>query len=221
MSFTPETVRSSVDSSGGSATTQATAAFSLGAGRLAIVELTWEGNLGSSSIADTALNTFTPLTKASDANQQNAQLFYCLSTTAHATNVVTATLPAGSQFRSIAVRPYLPSGTASFVAAPANAAGISTTPLTAAFTAGDLAVALVKEFSGGITLTPTSPYASAFEDTSVAVHFINRTDSPGGTITAGGTLGGSTTWLITAASFADAVGGAVRRNSLGLMGAGR
>lgn len=223
MSFTRRTVRTSVDGTGAGSFTQVVAAYNQAAGDTIIVAVRWEGDDGTCAITDVALNTWVPLTKANDAtNHMNCQLFYVLSCLGSAVEAITATFSLNTAaYRSVTVMPYLPAGTAAFVAAPTNAAGTSTGPVTAAFTAGQLAIGQIAEFAGA-NGTPTSPYANTNEQPGVGSHCFDRIDSPGGTITAGCTLDASAAWIITATSFSDSAGGGVvRRNNLGLVSCGR
>lgn len=208
MAFTRGLVVTSVDGSGAGSFTQATAAFVMTAGRVAVVAIRWEGDDGTVLVADTALNTWVARTKANDpTNHMNVQLFYVLSATGNATNVLTATFSLNTAaYRSVTVMQYIPGGTATFVASPANASGTSAGPVTASFTAGNLAVGQIAEFAG-TSNTATSPYADTSEQPSVGSHCFDRIDNPGGSITAGGTLGTSTAWIITAASFSDGAAG--------------
>ena len=77
--------------------------------------MSWESTNTTVSIADTAGNTYVPLTKKkSAANNQWVQKFYCLSATGNAANVVTATWASAADFRGIDCASYSYSGTASF-----------------------------------------------------------------------------------------------------------
>ena len=98
-----------------SGTSKSLAAFNAVAGRLIEVTVSWESTNTTVSIADTAGNTYVPLTKKkSAANNQWVQKFYCLSATGNAANVVTATWASAADFRGIDCASYSYSGTASF-----------------------------------------------------------------------------------------------------------
>ena len=202
MAFTRGTPVETTDFSGAGASSIAAPAFNLAAGRLVLVALKWETSTGTVTVADTAGNTYVALTVKSDASVQSVQIFYCLSSTANASNVVTATLPAGATFRNIFVIPYTPSGAASFVA-ESNGAGNSTLPLTGSFTAANLGFAVVSNF-GGLASSPNAGWTEqADQGPNNGSSADDRIDTPGGTITAGCTIASANPWVIAAASFAD------------------
>lgn len=202
MAFTRGTPAETTDFSGGASTTIATPAFNLGAGKLVLVGLKWEASTGTVSLADTAGNVYVALTQKSDASVQAVQVFYRLSSLANASNVITATLPAGSTFRNIVAIPYTPNGVASFIA-EANGAGNSTLPLTGSLTAADLGFAVVSNF-GGLASSPNAGWTEqADQGPNNGSSADDRIDSPGGTITAGCTIASANAWVIAAASFKD------------------
>lgn len=205
MAFTRETFQLSSESSGSGGTTQATSAFNLGAGRLVVVSTSWTAVDVQPSITDTAGNTYTPLTRGRDLTQgQYVQIFYTLSSTANASNVVTATWSGGgATYRSLQVKPYTYTGTASFVAEPTPVVGgSSTSPASGSFTAGDLGIACIGEFTG-TTATATSGWTEQADASAAGFHVFDRIDSPGGTITASCTLNTAAFWVVCGAAFSD------------------
>ncbi len=207
MAFSRETFTLSTESSGTGGTTQATSAFNLGSGRLVVVTISWAAADVQPSITDTAGNTYTALTRGRDTtNGQYTQIFYVLSSTANASNVVTATWSGGgATYRSLLVSPYTYSGTASFVAEPTPVVGgSSTTPATGSFTAGDLGIGCIGEFTG-TTATAGSGWTEQADASAAGFHSFDRIDSPGGTITASCTLNTAAFWVANGASFADTI----------------
>jgi hypothetical protein len=184
--------------------------YNLATGKLVVVSLQWFGvNTRTVTVTDTAGNTYTPGTKYTFAGTDGVvQLFYCLSTTtANASNIWTGTIDGGSiEFSAIDAQIFSISGTASLQAESAGATGSSTTPVTASFTAGSLAVYGISEHAG-TTATPNAGWTTSFDYDTNGFHSGYRVDSPGGSYTAGATIGSSGTWGIIAMSFSDSGGG--------------
>lgn len=184
------------------------AGFNLAAGRAVVVIVAWESANGVCTVADTAGNVYTPLTKQRDAtNEFSQQIFYNLSSAANAANIWTATLPAASAFAYINAFPYIPGGTASFIsqsgAAPVSA---DTHAVAAAHLAGDMAVCGGKEFVGQAAV-PDAGWTENYDQASVGGHAFDRIDSPGGNITPGFTFASSASWGIVSAAFKDTPSG--------------
>lgn len=196
------------DFTGSGALTQATAGtYAQAAGDLMVVTVKGEAGNATISVADLAGNTFSPLTRAFDSGSvEFCQMFYCLSSAANANNVVTATFSTAVQYRDIEVLRYIPDPGKSFAfvaEAVVGGGGPSTSPLTSAFTAGDLAVAIACEFAG-TSSTPTAGWTEQYDFSSNGTHVFDRIDSPGGTYTGSCTIGTSAKWSIAAASFSEA-----------------
>jgi hypothetical protein len=153
------------DSSGSNVTNLASTAFNLPAGHLVTVTVKWEVAAAVTQVTDTAGNTYTALAAADDGvNGQHAKIFYCLSSAASATNVVTINwASANAQFITATIRWSSYSGSVSLTG-QATATGTSATPVTASFTAGGMAVAAISDFAGSTT-TPDSGWT---EDSDVA-----------------------------------------------------
>ena len=197
------------DVSGAPATTlpcPPTGSYNLAASKCVVVTLQWEDSSSTgASVTDTAGNTYTPGTvQQVVANPCWIQQFYCLSSTANATNVFTGNYASGSTFRAIQVSVYNLTNTAALVAQATGASGTSANPATAAFAAGDFAVAGCGDYSG-LTTTAGTGWTEQFDLT--GYHIDDRVDSPGGTYIADFTLSGSAPWGIVAMSFSDQAGG--------------
>lgn len=196
--FTRATGNYGADTSGGSSTTQAAAAFNLAAGSLVIVGARSEGNgSGITSVSDTAGNTYTALTQQGSGSTK-ARLFYCLSASAHATNVVTVTYGNSCEYRAVAAQSYTYTGTASLVDED-GATGNSTSPVTPAMTAGALGAGLLAEETHAAA-TPNAGWTETHASNAAGMHFLDRVDSPGGTITCGATTP-DWYWFIAGATF--------------------
>ena len=207
MGFTRQAGASGSDSSGSGSTTIAAAAFNLVAGRLVVVVAKSEGAAGTiDSVADTAGNTYTPLTGQSYAagSEGRARMFYCLSATGNATNVVTVTYSSGSSaYRYVRAQSYSYDGTSSFVAQNgANANSAAADSGTA--TAGKMAAGIIAEFTGA-AITPGSGWTETDADTTTGGHFLDRVDSPGGSISCNATVT-SNYWAALIATFTDTGG---------------
>jgi hypothetical protein len=191
---------------------QATAAYNQPAGDTITVCVMCESDaVGTVTtiVTDTAGNTYTILSQVTDGgNLQKAQIFYIINCAAHATNVITASF-SGNTVQKVVVEAsrWTPVGTVTFRAQPAGATGTSTTPATAAFNAGDFAVAAAKKWTM-TTHTAGSGWTDAYSGTADGTEAFSmyRNDSPGGTYTASSTETPSDTWSIVAASFLDTPG---------------
>lgn len=200
MSFTRGPVAYG-DTYASSVNTLDTASFNLAAGKLVVVSVMWEGVTGTTTLSDTAGNTYTAGTKVTvDASSKWVQMFYCLSSSANAANVVTADLPDGATYAKVCATVYLPGGSASFVA-EGTGSGLSAAPATSSFTAGDCAVCAMAEFSGQ-TGTVGSGWTNVVDDSTNASHIEDRIDSPGGSITGSYSIPGAN-WGIVGMSFSD------------------
>ena len=207
MSFTRQAGATGSDSSGAGSTTIATAAFNLVAGRLVVVAAKSEGAAGTiDSVSDTAGNTYVPLTGVSYAagGDGRTRLFYCLSATGNAANVVTVTYSSGSSaYRYARAQSYSYDGTASFVdenGATAN----STAADSGAATAGKMAAGLIAEFAGS-TITAGAGWTETDSNPLTGGHFLDRVDEPGGTISCDATVPANY-WAALIATFTDTGG---------------
>jgi hypothetical protein len=214
--FTSGTPPIGSDSSGTGATSQDTSGFgtfNLAAGLLCVVEVKAEqtGGAAMGPVTDTAGNTYTPLTQQYNAADNFAcQLFYCLNTAANAANVWTVALPTGSTYRNICALPYNKSGTAAFLAESGNnTATASTTPNSAAISAGDLGIIVGLDFAGGNNGTAQAGDTEQYDVGTNGSHGFDRVSSPGGTWTPQFTIAVSTSWGIAGATFTDTVANAL------------
>lgn len=196
------------DTSGSNASTLASTAFSLPAGHLVTVAVKWETAAAVTSVTDTAGNTYTAGTPADDTTRgQHAQVFYCLSSTANAANVVSVNWGSGNaQFLTATVRWSSYAGSVSLTAQNAAIGGSTTTATTSAISAGGFAVAAISDF-GGDTTTPGSGWTEDSDVSAVGGHTLSRYDTPGGSYSASATFTAAQFWAIAAASFSEAGGG--------------
>ena len=86
-----------------SGSTLATAAFANTAGRLLAVHIRYESTTTTTSVADTAGNTYTGLTQNTAAGAPFGRWFYSIGTAAHAANVITVTWGAARTFKSMRI----------------------------------------------------------------------------------------------------------------------
>lgn len=98
-----------------STSTLALPAINQAAGQLIIASITWESTDTTVTVADTAGNTFTPLTKRKHTTTDMwVQEFYCLNSLSNATNVTTFTWAAAAPFKHGRVGTFSFAGTAAF-----------------------------------------------------------------------------------------------------------
>jgi len=225
MSFTRGTAITPVDYLDGLGVPDSSvslAAYNQAAEQLLSAEVKWEGGSNAfCKVDDTANGTaWETKGKAHDAaNDEDVQIFYVLSSAAHATNVIRArfytdatytTLKTVAYFGIKARRFNFDGSTPTVVdwPAPVGGGGPSTTPTTAAFDAGNLAICAVADYAG-TTNTPGAGYDTTDEWDSSAIggHSFSRIDAPGGPIVGDGTLATSASWSIVAIAFTDAGGG--------------
>lgn len=208
MAFASVTSTAKSDTTGGLVSSVAFAAINLGAGRLVVVAQKWEGGATTiTSVTDTAGNTYSSCTAAYDAaNGQHAQIWYCLSSTANATNVVTVNFSGTTaQYLVGQLTQASYTGTAS-LAGQAATTGSSTSPSSGSFTAGGMAIGVISEFVGQ-NATPGTGWTEDQDTPGAGGHTFSRYDSPGGTIVANATLGSSAAWAAAGAAFAESGGG--------------
>lgn len=85
-----------------SGTTINSASINLVTGQHVFVYIRWESTDTTSSVSDTAGNTYTAMANAFSTNV-GGRWFYCLNATGHATNVITATLGAARSYKRVHV----------------------------------------------------------------------------------------------------------------------
>lgn len=191
------------DATGSTFATYPTAAYNQAANKVMVVTVEWEGDLLTCTVADTAGNTFSPATRINDTvHTMNIRQFYCLVSLAHATNVVTATFTSGAaDYLTVRVESFTPSGTPAFVG-QGSGTGTSTHAVSGSVTGGNFAVGGIKDFSGGLNLTPDSGWTIDYENTANATHFVDSITATTPT-TCGGTFVSSTDWLVSVLTFSE------------------
>lgn len=98
---------------GANSTTIATAGYTSVATRLIVGYIGWEGGNTTVGITDTAGNTYVVSTPTPNGGgDQVIASFYCLSSSGHASNVVTATFGAARSVRTMQIAEYSKTGTA-------------------------------------------------------------------------------------------------------------
>jgi hypothetical protein len=182
----------------------ATGSYNQAAGEVIIVFVRWEGNSAlPTGVTDTAGNTYTQRTTGVSASVNGLAIYDCLNSSANASNVITATWAAATaQYVMVAPFRYTKTGTVTFNASPAAATGTSTTPATAAFSAGQFAVAVATNNSGFTATSSNAGWTTQVND-GIAALSQDRIDSPGGTYAAGCTFSGSDNWEMIAASYTE------------------
>lgn len=201
-------ITAAFDRTGTNIASLATGAYSQSAGDMLIVYVRWEANAAlPTGVADTAGNTYVPRITGVSAVVDGLAIYDCMSCSGNASNVITVTWAAATaQFVMIAPFRYTHTGTMSFNASPAAATGTSTTPATAAFSAGNMAVGIATNNSGITYSSSNAGWTTQLND-NIAALIQDRIDSPGGTYAAGGTMTGSDTWEMLAASYTETISG--------------
>lgn len=147
----------------------AATAFSVTGGNLIAVFVHGAGSTTTITVADTALNTFTPVTSCTDATQGVTQWFYAKNVTGNASDVVTATYSVSTTQRRIWVLQIAGASiTSPLDAGPACAVGSSATPTSASFTTTTaLEMLLAGMWTGTTALvwTPGAGYTLGTSDT--------------------------------------------------------
>lgn len=222
MAFTRDITAEGTDATGNTVLALPTNVYNQASGKTLVVQVCWENDSSTCSVADIAGNTYTPLTKVNNGSDaMNTQIFYCLVSLASAVNVVTATFNSGTaNYCNVVLNSYTPSGTPSFVAQNSGT-GTGTAVATASATAGTMASGSIKDFSG-FTMTVGSGWTVVADHAANASHMEDRIDNPGGSIVADGTLSGSANWLAAIATFTDSGGGGSTptKGRLSLLGVG-
>jgi hypothetical protein len=204
-------------SNSGGSTTIALPAQNVAAGNLLVLGLRWEGggvsDATTASISDTAGHTWQLLgyqSTGGGSESERIALFYTLSATAEASNIVTATLSASRTFRQAICAQYSYDGT---IELGDTGSGLSTTN-TATVTSspaldaavGDVAIGFMGQFQSANTFAPAAGY-TARDALGLAALFDQVAASPG-TFSPGGTFSsGSDTYVLLTAVFQEVAGG--------------
>jgi len=191
----------------GSGTTLASGSYNQAAGEHIVLSIGWETANGHvpTGVTDTAGNTYVVRSEASDAAQGCCIVDCVAPCLGNATNVITVTFGGAYTFTAMqGIRYTTTVGKTAFKAQNVAVTPTNTTLATAAFNAGDFAVASSKNFSGLTVSSPGSGYAVQIENggtSGMAVQ--DRIDSPGGTYTAAVTYSGSTEIAIAGISYVE------------------
>lgn len=178
-------------------------AINLVTGNAVIVGVKMEASGTINSVTDTAGNTYTGLTDATYTTDGHCRMFYCANATGNASNVVTGNFSTSVPYRGITVWQVSGQDTgAGFLVDSDVQTGSGTTSITSpSVTAGDAAFFFLGEYAG-TSATPGSGWTESADDATGAFKAYYRIDSPGGTYTAGGTLGTSTNYGLVIMSIA-------------------
>lgn len=213
----PERVTFAQNANNGSGTTLASPARAHTTGNFLVVGVKGEGATTTFSVADTAGNTWVPLTqKAFASDGSRLQLFYAKNITGHASNVVTATWAAARDFRRMFVIEYSNIDTVNPLIEEQNGEGLGTalsTPDIATESFFDLIVAFAGEFAN-VTYTPGSGYTEVWDYNEQSGGSIGGSaveeqiiSTAGGDKTVTMTQSSSADWGMVAASFRAATAG--------------
>lgn len=166
----------------GGATTIAAAAASHVTGNLLVVGVRSGSGTVTTTVTDTAGNTYRRIGHSSGSSTSTLQLWFANNITGNASNVVTATFSSALQFRGIVVVEYSGQATATPVmdAMPGIlgertlSVNTQTTPPFTTVVADEVIVVLTQVDATGTTWTPGAGLSTAVQDASQVVYLADQ-----------------------------------------------
>lgn len=189
--------------------TIATGATSHTTGNLLVCCVRHESTATTISVADTAGNTWTPLTKVSHGGtDMHLQLFYVLNCTGNASNVVTATFGANRAYRGIQVMQF--SGLAAYDEEDSGTASTATSVTSGAVAIDSAGVVVngIAIYGGLTTWSASTGYTLVQNATDTKYMGMSYELQTGSSSETPGASGSSNDfWIIVSAAFLETGGG--------------
>lgn len=189
--------------SGGSIATGATSHTT---GNLLVCCVRHEGATTTISVADTAGNTWTPLTKVTHpGGDMHLQLFYVLNCTGNASNVVTATFGASRTFRGIQVQQFSGLNSYDEENSGTTTAGTSVTSGTVNIDGAGVVVNGIAIYGGLVTWSASTGYTLVQNTSDTQRMGMSYELETGSSAESPGASGSSNDdWIIVSAAFLEA-----------------
>lgn len=187
----------------------ATSAVSHTTGNLLVCCVRHEGATTTISVADTAGNTWTPLTKVTHGGgDMHLQLFYVLNCTGNASNVVTATFGASRTFRGIQVMQFSGLNSYDEEDSGTTTAGTSVTAGTVNINGAGVVVNGIAIYGGLLSWSASTGYTLVQNASDTARMGMSYELETGSSAESPGASGSSNDdWIIVSAAFLEAGSG--------------